>query len=73
MLGGSARIGGCFALMGGVGLLVNPVLASDAVPDTGAVLNALLPAYAVPATVAASALRTAALQGLTCRRFFRPL
>ena len=52
MLGWAGRVGGCMALAGGVGLLlVNPAFDSDANAGGGVVLNALLPAYAIPAAV----------------------
>ena len=64
MLGWAARVGGCVALAGGVGLLLaNPAFVSDATPGRGLVLNALLPAYAIPAIVAVLATRTGAAQG----------
>ena len=59
MLGWAARVGGCAALAGGIGLLLaNPAFDSDAEPGAGWVLNALLPAYAIPALAAAAVLRT---------------
>ncbi len=61
MLGWAARVGGCVALAGGaVLLLANPAF-SDADAGAGAVLNALLPAYAIPALAAAAALRAPTL------------
>ena len=64
MLGAIAQVGLCLALAGGIGLLLaNPAFVSDADPGTGAVLNALLPAYAIPALAAVGVGRRAGLPG----------
>ncbi len=64
MLGWAAWAGGCVALAGGVALLLlNPAFLSDVAPGDGLVLNALLPAYAIPALVALGALRMSGVHG----------
>ncbi len=63
-LGWAAWVGGGVALAGGILLLLaNPAFASEADVGTGLVLNALLPAYAIPAAAAAAASRMPALRG----------